>query len=76
MEPIEAAFSWGGDEQSWFARITWKCFICGRRNCELKKGPGKLKDSLPLKMICKLKHETLVKPYRSYVADGSYVIVT
>jgi len=75
MEPIEAAFSWGGDEQSWFARITWKCFICGRRNCELKKGQGPLTSALPITMQCKQGHETLVKPYRSYVADGKYIIV-
>jgi hypothetical protein len=60
---MEAAFSWGGDEQSWFARITWKCSVCGRRNCELKKGPGPLASALPITMKCKQDHETLVMPY-------------
>ena len=63
MEPIEAAFSWGGDNERWFARITWKCSICGRRNCELKKGPGPLSSALPLEMECKQHHKTLVMPY-------------
>ena len=63
MEPIEAAFSWGEGDNGWFARITWKCSICGRRNCELKKGPGTLSSALPLEMECKQHHKTLVMPY-------------
>ncbi len=65
MEPIEAAFSWGEHDDSWFARVTWKCPTCGKRNNLLKTGTGKLKDALPLTVKCKLGHETLVKPYRS-----------
>jgi hypothetical protein len=71
MEPIEAAFSWGehGDGvgtpvTSWHARITWRCSICGRRNCELKKGPGPLASALPITMKCKQGHETSVVPYQ------------
>jgi hypothetical protein len=63
METIEAAFSWSGSDDHWFARITWKCPVCGRRNCELMRGPGPLGSSLPIKMKCKHGHETLVMPY-------------
>jgi len=62
--PIEAAFFFGENDNSWHARITWKCAICGRRNCKMEKGPGKLGDSLPLKVLCKFGHESEVVPYR------------
>ncbi len=65
-EPIlEAAFSYGEHDNTWHARVTWKCPVCGRRNNQLKTGPGTLKESLPLTVGCKLGHEALVKPYRS-----------
>jgi hypothetical protein len=63
-EPIEAAFSSTSSEERFFARITWKCPVCGRRNCELKNGPGPLASALPITMKCKQGHETLVVPYR------------
>ena len=66
MESIlEAAFSYGEHDNSWHARITWKCPVCGRRNRLVKTGPGTLKESLPIKVSCKVGHESLVKPYRS-----------
>jgi hypothetical protein len=61
---FEAAFSWGGDDNGWFARITWKCSICGRRNCELMKGPGPISSALPIEVTCKQKHKIWVVPYR------------
>ena len=64
-EPIEAAFSYGELDKTWFARITWKCPICGRRNNVMKKGPGTLKENLPITVTCKNGHDCLVKPYRS-----------
>jgi hypothetical protein len=64
MEPIEAAFFWGEYDEQFFARITYKCPICGRRNRVLKTGAGKLKKNLPIKVTCKLGHETLVEPYK------------
>jgi len=63
MEPIEAAFSCGEYDNEWFARITWKCPVDGRRNCKLLKGAGRLKDALPIKVFCKHGHETAVMPY-------------
>ncbi len=63
MEPIEAAFSWSENDRWWFARVTWKCSVCGRRNCELKKGPGQMVSVLPLEMECTQQHKTLVMPY-------------
>ena len=63
MEPIEAAFSIGGDDEGWFFRVIWKCPICGRRSRVLKTGTGKLE--FPVIVNCKLKHATLVKPYRT-----------
>ena len=63
-EPMEAAFLYGENSEGWHARVTWKCRMCGRRNCRLEKGPGKLGDVLPLKVKCKLGHDTSVVPYR------------
>ena len=63
MEPIEAAFSWGEHDDSWFARVTWKCPVCGRRNRELMKGPGHMASVLPLEMGCKRGHKAMVMPY-------------
>jgi len=65
MEPIEAAFSWGEGDNGWFARVTAnKCPVCGRRTCELKKGPGHLVNNLPLTIECKNHHKILVVPWR------------
>ena len=61
---IEAAFSSGDLDRSWFARITWKCAICGRRNCEMMKGPEQMSSALPIEVKCKHGHKTLVVPYR------------
>ena len=60
---VEAAFSWGENEidNRWFARVCWKCPVCGRRNSVLEKGPGKM--PVPLKVKCKNKHECRVQPY-------------
>jgi hypothetical protein len=64
MEPIlEAAFSYGEHDNSWHARITWKCPVCGRRNRLVKTGPGRMAAALPLEMACKHGHKTLVMPY-------------
>jgi hypothetical protein len=74
-KPIEAAFSFGEfceSEQAilanipdrWSARITWKCPVDGRRNCELIRGEGCVKAAIPVKVKCKHGHETLVMPYR------------
>lgn len=65
MGPIEAAFSWGEHDNTWHARVTWKCPICGRRNNVLKTGPGALKENLPISVKCKLGHESFCKPYRT-----------
>ena len=62
--PIEAAFLYGESSEGWHGRVTWRCQRCGRRNCKLEKGPGKLADSLPLKVLCKFGHESEVVPYR------------
>ena len=64
-DAIEAAFSYGEIDEGWNARITFKCPACGRRNRVQTKGPGKLMDSVPIKVKCKLGHETPVKPYRT-----------
>ena len=69
MEPLEAAFQHGEydldiNEPKWFARITFKCRVCGRRNSQLLKGLGTM--PLPLKVKCKFGHETVVVPYRWY----------
>jgi hypothetical protein len=68
MEPIEAAFLHGEydhdiGQPKWWGRITWKCPVCGRRNQQFLKGTGAM--PVPLKVLCKHGHETLVKPYRS-----------
>jgi hypothetical protein len=82
MEPIkpieiaamEAAVQSGGDDEYWFARITWKCPICGRRSRVLKTGGSSVRLStghgqeelqFPMEVICKQGHKTLVKPYRT-----------
>lgn len=63
-EPVEAAYSWSENkiDNNWFARVTFKCPICGRRNVVLEKGPGKM--PVPLTVKCKNKHECRVIPYR------------
>jgi hypothetical protein len=72
---VEAAFSLSEYMESdqavltnmpdrWNARVTWKCPVDGRRNSELLSGSGCFKQALPLKVVCKYKHETLVMPYR------------
>jgi hypothetical protein len=62
---IECAFFHTEHSGEWFATVTWKCPVCGRRNRVRTKGPGKLMDSVPIKVKCKLGHETPVKPYRT-----------
>ena len=65
VEPLECAFLFGDTaDRGWWARVTFKCPVCGRRNSKAVNGPGKMADALPLTVICKNKHETLVIPYR------------
>jgi hypothetical protein len=64
ITPIEAAFSLGEYGGEWHARITWKCVLCGRRNSKVMTGPGTLKASLPIEVVCKFGHTTLAVPYR------------
>jgi len=64
MEPIECAVSSGEIGDGWFARVTAKCPICGRRTVELLKGKRKLADAWPQKITCKNSHEFEVVPYR------------
>jgi hypothetical protein len=76
MGPLEAAFNWSENaiDNRWFARVTWKCPMCGRRNVVLEKGPGRM--PVPLKVRCKLGHETVVVPYRQRAkveGDGSFI---
>jgi len=65
LEPLEAACLFGGDAEEWFARFTWKCPVCGRRNQKLVKGTGEFEEQLPIKVACKLGHDTPVRPYRT-----------
>jgi len=64
-EPMEAACLFGGNTQEWFARFTWKCPVCGRRNQKLIKGTGVFEEQLPITVVCKFGHQTPVKPYRT-----------
>lgn len=64
MEPIEAAFFSGENSEGWWSKITWRCPRCGRRNFKSLKGPGRMADCLPLKVLCKFGHESEVVPYR------------
>jgi hypothetical protein len=63
--PTECAFSWTENSVDWTATVIWKCPACGRRNRVETKGQGKLSDSLPITVKCKLGHNTSVKPYRT-----------
>ena len=62
QQPIEAAFSSGETPEGWYARVTFKCLICGRRNAVLLKGLGKM--PLPLDIECNDGHKTQVVLYR------------
>jgi len=61
-EVIEAAFSYGEHEHGWYAKITFKCGTCGRRNRQVLQGTEP-QMPLPLVVTCKFGHTTLVKPY-------------
>lgn len=63
VQVVEAAFSMGQLDDWWFARITWKCPVDGRRNCELIKREGRIVDAIPITMKCKFGHECQVVPY-------------
>jgi len=62
-EVIEAAFSYGEHEHGWYAKITFKCGTCGRRNRVVLQGVEQ-KMPLPQTVKCKYEHETNVVPYR------------
>jgi hypothetical protein len=69
IAPIEGAFSHGEydvdiQQPKWYARVTWRCPICGRRNSKMFDGKGKFAAAMPLKVRCKVGHDTEVVPYR------------
>jgi len=62
-EVVEAAFTWGEYSEGWFARITFPCSVCGRRNRQVLQGVEQ-KMPLPLEVKCQFGHTTQVVPYR------------
>jgi len=63
-DPTECAFSGGEFDDGWFARVTAKCPICGRRTVEMLKGKGTLSEAWPQTIKCKNRHEFEIVPYK------------
>jgi hypothetical protein len=73
MQRVECASSGGehnvpadvpGSGYEWYARVTAKCPVCGRRTSQMLTGKGKLDDAWPQKIVCRNHHEFEVVPYR------------